>query len=185
MEATTSKVVPKRPAAAVRAEDEQLAYLTLSRDPPQQLGPKCHRWVYILALPLDQVVAWTEVQSIWESVQSDGEKLNLPRRKVLRVLQSIPPASGDTVVEPVKSLAVMHMFTEVLRRAGKGVTAETGDHFVGVAVTVVTKSVMTKKAMLVVLVSGIEILKQSKIQGSHEAMGRIAEVYYRTTTQDT
>jgi len=57
-------------------------------------------------------VAWTEVQSILLSVQSDGEKLNLPSRKLLRVLQLIPPASGDTVVEPSKSLAVVHMFIE-------------------------------------------------------------------------
>jgi hypothetical protein len=65
-------------------------------------------------------VAWTEVQVMRVSVQSDGVKLNLPSRKVLSWLQSMFPdavatavAPAPTLAEPVKSLAVVHMLTLV------------------------------------------------------------------------
>ena len=90
--------------------------------PPQQLGPKYQRCWYIDPALRTQFVAWTEVQVMRVSVQSDGVKLNLPSRKVLRVLQLMFPdsAAGDTKVEPVKSLAVLHMLT-LVEEEGAGV----------------------------------------------------------------
>ena len=87
------------------------AYRTFALIPPQQLGPKYQRCWYICPALLTQFVALTVVQLMRVSVQSNGVKLNLPSRKVLRVLQLMFPdsAAGNTKVEPVKSLAVLHM----------------------------------------------------------------------------
>jgi hypothetical protein len=101
------------------APEPHSVYRTFAVLPPQQLGAKCQRCVYIFPPPVlalvPQLVAKTEVQSIRLSVQLDGEKLNLRSRKVLRVSQLMLRVFaymyryGATVVEPVKALAVVHI----------------------------------------------------------------------------